>query len=415
MSQIKKTIAVFIGGRSPEHDVSVVTGLQVLSAIDPARYDAFPVYIANDGRWYIGDALRRRDNYLFDRNTVKNLTEVTLDMNVKAAGTSKGALIATGKSLMGGAKTVATFDVAMPAFHGLYGEDGNIQGAFEVAGIPYTGMRTMASSVLMDKAVSKYALQALGIPHLPCAILKRPDEGYMLPTDQIDTQMKAAKIKFPCILKPTHLGSSIGVAKVENAEEVRACLPPVFEYDDSAILEPFVPNLVEYNVAVSKAFGGGVKLSAIERPKATEELLDFKQKYLSSGDNKAGAKSGGTKNPGDISEGMLSLTRELNPDLSAKHTANIQKWAKAMFGGLAGTGAPRIDFIGDSKSGEIWLNEVNPCPGSFGYFLWEAAEDSILFADFLTGLIEEAVTESQARALPRDPVPQDARLLKRPL
>ncbi len=415
MSQIKKDIAVFIGGRSPEHDVSVVTGLQVLSAIDPARYNAFPVYISNDGRWYVGEALRQRENYLFDRNTVKQLTEVTLDLNVKDAGLAKGALVSTKKSLLGGAKVVKTFDVAIPAFHGLYGEDGNIQGVFEVAGIPYTGMRTMASSVLMDKAVSKYALQALGIPVLPCALLKRPDQGYMLPVDQITAQMSAADIQFPCILKPTHLGSSIGVAKVESAQEVKECLPAIFEYDDSAILEPFVPNLVEYNVAVSKAFGGEVRTSAIERPKATDELLDFKQKYLSGGDNKTGSKTGGTKNPGQISEGMLSLTRELNPKITKEQDSHIRAWAHAMFEGLGGTGAPRIDFIGDSKSGEIWFNEVNPCPGSFGYFLWEAAADPILFTDFLSGLIEEAITQSKSRALPRDPVPKDARLLKRPL
>ncbi len=415
MSQIKKNIAVFIGGRSPEHDVSVVTGLQVLSAIDPALYNAFPVYLSNDGKWYIGEALRRRDNYLFDRNTVKQLTEVTLDMNLKEGGTAKGALISTGKSLLGRAKAVATFDVAIPAFHGLYGEDGNVQGTFELAGIPYTGMRTMASALLMNKAVSKSMLQALDIPVLPCVELKRPDQGYMIPAEQITARMKAADIGFPCILKPTNLGSSIGVAKVTSIDEVRECLPAVFEYDDSAILEPFVPNLVEYNVAISKAFGGEVKLSAIERPKATDELLDFKQKYLSGGDDKTGSKSGGTKSSGQISEGMLSLTRELNPDLSDEQSTNIQKWAKAMFENIGGTGAPRIDFIGDSKTGEIWFNEVNPCPGSFGYFLWEAAPTPILFTEFITGLIKEAIIQSKSRALPRDPVPKDARLLKRPL
>ena len=210
-----------------------------------------------------------------------------------------------------------------------------------------------------------------------------------------------------------HLGSSIGVAKVDSPDDVKATLPTIFEFDDAAILEPFVENLVEYNVAISKAFGD-IKFSAIERPKATDELLDFKQKYLSGKDSKTGEKlGGGTKQVGAISEGMLSLTRELNPKLAKKQTADIQKYASAMFEAINGTGAPRIDFIGNSKTGEIWLNEVNPIPGSFGYFLWEAAEDSKLFTEFLTALLEEAISENRGRVLPKDPVPKDAQLFKR--
>src|SRR5690606_37757130 len=128
---------------------------------------------------------------------------------------------------------------------------------------------------------------------------------------------------------------------------------------------------VEYNVAVSR-IEGEVRTSAIERPKAQEELLDFKQKYLSGGDNKSG-----TKNPGESSEGMLSLTRELNPRLDKGQEENIRAWSRAMFIGVEGAGAPRIDYLCDSKSGEIWLNEVNPIPGSYGYFLWEAAEQPL--------------------------------------
>jgi len=148
----KKTIAVFFGGRSPEHDVSVVTGLQVLQAIDQTKYEAFPVYITTDGAWYIGDALRERANYLPDRTMLDSLTQVTLD--VAANGAPKGRLLARKKSIFGGVKPVE-FDVAVPAFHGLIGEDGNIQGLFETAKTPYTGMRTMASALTMDKGVSK--------------------------------------------------------------------------------------------------------------------------------------------------------------------------------------------------------------------------------------------------------------------
>ncbi len=404
----KKRIAVFFGGRSPEHDVSVVSGLQVLGALDPQKYDAFPVYITPEGLWLAGDVLRERANYMLGADSMKKATEVTLDLSPPDSPSERRGRLLPRRSGMFKRGAVEDFDVAIPVFHGYIGEDGNIQGLFETANIPYVGTRTMASAILMDKAATKHFLQSLEIPVLPCAVLHRPANGYFIPEDELSAL--ADIVGFPAIIKPTHMGSSIGVAKVNNLEELSACLPAVFEYDDSAVLEPFVSNLVEYNVAVSKAFGK-VRTSAIERPKAVSELLDFKQKYLAGGEG-GGTKSG-TKNPGAISEGMLSLTRELNPKLPKEKERDIKDWAIRMFTALGGTGAPRIDFIGDSESGEIWMNEVNPLPGSFGYFLWEAAEQPILFTDFLTGLVEEAVFENTRRRLPKDPVPKDARLFRR--
>ncbi len=407
----KKKVAVIFGGRSPEHDVSVVSGLQVLSALDPARYEGFPLYISPDGKWYVGEVLRDRENYLLSAKSMKSVIEVTLDVCVSYESVHKACLFPKKSSLLKKTKPIE-FDVALLSFHGLYGEDGNIQGLMELANVPYTGMRTMATSLLMDKIATKYVLEANDIPCLPYASLKRPRDSYKIPPTELDKL--TAHIKFPACLKPAHLGSSIGVAKVENIQEIQECLPAIFQYDDTAILEPFVENMVEYNVAVSK-LSGAVKFSAIERPKTTDELLDFKQKYLAgAGEGKDGTKTAGTKTAGAaISEGMLSLTRELNPKLPKKMQADILNWSAKMFEAMSGTGAPRIDFIGDSKTGEIWMNEVNPIPGSFGYFLWEAAADQLLFTDLLSGLVEEAIQENKGKSLPRDPVPKDARLLKR--
>ncbi|MGB4057906.1 MAG: D-alanine--D-alanine ligase [Alphaproteobacteria bacterium] len=397
----KKRIAVFFGGRSPEHDVSIVTGLQVLAALDQSRYEVFPVYVTTDGVWLTGDVLRHKGNYMLDANNRAACREVFLDVT-----TGRGGRLMPKKTGLFGGKEIE-FDVAIPAFHGLYGEDGNMQGVFETVGAAYAGMRTMASAILMDKAVTKMAMVGLGIPVLPWAVLTRPAEGFFIPADVIEATLRASRISFPCILKPSHLGSSIGVAKVNNAEEISACLPAIFEYDGVAIVEPFVPNLVEYNVAVSKVFGE-TRTSAIERPKTTQELLDFKEKYLSN------AGKGGKKTGTSGSEGMLSLTRDINPAMDARMEHNIRDWAMRMFAGLRGTGAPRIDFIGNSKSGEIWLNEVNPCPGSFGYFLWEAAAAPVLFSEFLTAMVEEALLERRKTILPKDPVPMAARLHRRP-
>ncbi len=401
MAKTKKKIAVFFGGRSPEHDVSIVSGLQLLHAIDQTEYDAFPVYISGKGEWYIGDVLRERANFLPDKNTYAQTRRVTLDVNVSG----RGRLIETGAKLIGSPK-VTEFDVALPVFHGLNGEDGNLQGLLEFINIPYAGMRAMASSILMDKVATKRFLKALDINCLPYTVLERPADGsYQIALDDIETAM--ADISYPACIKPAHLGSSIGVAKVESAEDIQACLPAIFQYDDTAIVEPFVKNLVEYNVAVS-ALRGSVELSALERPKAADELLDFKQKYLSGGDNKSG-----NKIPGDISEGMLSLTRELHPEISEDIETFIKDSAVKMFEGLQGSGAPRIDFISDGKTGEVWLNEVNPIPGSYGYFLWEAASDPILFTQFTSLLIEEAMRLHKTKHMAADPVPMDARLFKR--
>ncbi len=405
MPQDKKKIAVFFGGRSPEHDVSVVTGLQILSAIDQSIYDAYPVYITPQGEWLHGDdLLRDRNSYMLSAASRKKLRNGGLD----TSAIGRGRIVSPKRSAFD-KETIAEFDVAIPAFHGLNGEDGNIQGLFEFAGIPYVGMRTMASSILMDKAATKRILQSADIPMLPYALIKRPDQGYLIAEETLKGLM--GEVAFPCIVKPTHLGSSIGIAKASNMEELRASLPAIFEYDDTAIIEPFVENLVEYNVAVSAAMGA-VRLSAIEKPKTQDELLDFKQKYLSGGGEKTGSKLG-QKSSAPVSEGMLSLTRDINPDLPAGMGDNINRWALDMFKAVDGTGAPRIDFIGNSKTGELWLNEVNPLPGSFGYFLWEAADDPIFFTDFLSALIEEALRENKKRTLPKDPVPQEARLLKR--
>ena len=172
MTKNKKTVAVFFGGRSPEHDVSVVTGLQVLSAIDESQYDAFPVYVAPDGEWRIGDVLRERGNYLLSADNLKQTKAVTLDPKADRGG----RLISKRGGFLGQTKPIE-FDIAMPCFHGLYGDDGNIQGLFELTNIPYTGMRTFASSVLMDKAATKRMLHSADIPTLPYAVLNRPKKG----------------------------------------------------------------------------------------------------------------------------------------------------------------------------------------------------------------------------------------------
>jgi D-alanine-D-alanine ligase len=392
-------VAVFLGGRSPEHDVSVITGLQALKAIDQDRFVAFPVYVTPRGEWLVGESLSERRNYLPDARARGELTEVTLSLGEPGRG-----VLVPKRSGLFSRRPPQEFDAAVLAFHGLGGEDGQTQGLFETANLPYTGMRTLASAVFMDKAATKRLLRGLDIPLLPYAIVSRTPGG--LPSEDALRRLLEG-IGLPCIVKPVHLGSSIGVGKADTVEEVRALLPTIFRLDNQALLEPFVPNLVEYNLSVMRA-AGAVRTSAIECPKRAEELLDFRQKYLSGGSDK-----GGVKGETADSQGMLSLTREINPALPAELEASLRRWAVAAFEAVDGTGAPRIDFYCNAATGEVWLNEVNPCPGSFGYFLWEAADPPIRFTALLSLLIDEALTRHRESQLPDDPVPAEARLLRR--
>lgn len=402
----KKKIAVVFGGRAPEHDVSVVSGLQMLQSIDSSAYEPFPVYIAQDGTWYVGDALWERDNYIPKGSVLDGLTAVQLD----CAGSENGGVLRPIKSGLFSKQKDVTFDVALPVFHGNIGEDGAFQGMMELADVPYAGMRAKACSIYMDKDTTKKAVEGLGVPQLPYAIVMRPREGLLVDKNELEALL--SHISFPCCVKPAHLGSSIGVGKADDLDEARAILADIFKLDDKAIVEPFVENLVEYNVAVRARSDGSIATSAIERPKTDKELLDFKEKYMSGG---GGSKKLDGKKVSEepISQGMLSLTRDLNPDIRSEDAAIIRGYAETLFTVFDPAGAPRIDFISNGKTGEIWFNELNPIPGSYGYFLWEAAEENILLTDFLTELIEEALTIYSRKSLPEGLVPKEARLLNR--
>jgi D-alanine-D-alanine ligase len=397
----RQRIAVFFGGRSPEHDISIVTGLQALHAIDSSRYDAFPVYITPQGEWLVGEPLAERANYLPSAPLREQLTRVMPDVTVSG----RGVLLSREKRFLR-QPPPTLFDIALLAFHGTVGEDGQVQGLFETANIPYTGMRTLASAVLMDKAATKRMLRGLDIPMLPQALISKPASGLMVERKVLDEAVQ--QITFPAVVKPNHLGSSIGVSKVENINELATVLPQIFRLDPIAILEPYVPNLVEFNVSICRF--GTIRTSAIEKPKRTEDLLDFKQKYMPAG--LSGAKQG-VKSAGQESQGMLSLTRELNPPLPIHMEDNIRRWAEQAFLSVVGTGAPRIDFLCNAATNELWLNEINPCPGSFGYFLWEAAAPPVSFTKLISHLLEEAVEQHRLTQLPSDPTPEQARLFSR--
>ncbi|WP_374763088.1 D-alanine--D-alanine ligase [Yunchengibacter salinarum] len=389
----RQVIAVLFGGRSVEHDVSILTGLQFLEALDPERYSGLPVYIDPLGHWWTGAPLLRRSQYPIKADDPpRGLQRVRPDL-ARPAG-SRPRLVATRKGLFGTRETLLPFDLAVPALHGSNGEDGTLQGLLDFADIPYAGCRTLAAAATMDKAFFKSICRDGGLTVLPDLVVDRPEHGQFLDPDTVAQTLSDAlgADPYPLIVKPCNLGSSVGVQRATDRDGLMAALTGVFRLDGRALVEPCVTSLVEYNVAVRRAPDGRVLTSAIERPLAKGDVLDFANKYRAGGD------AGGPKLDGAESEGMASLNRELDPEsLSDAQARQIRETAESLFDGLDLAGSVRVDFLADADSGDLWLNEVNTCPGSFAYFLWEAAETRTSFLDLTHDLIREGFRLSGKR------------------
>ncbi|MBU1174459.1 MAG: D-alanine--D-alanine ligase [Alphaproteobacteria bacterium] len=379
-----RKIAVLFGGSSPEHDVSVVTAQQVMDAVDPADYDIVPVYADFENRFLVGPRLRDVSTY---RPKPSGTAEIGFGWGERGAEIRpvSGAPI--------------PIDCAMPVFHGLYGEDGRVHGLLEWLGIPVTGFSATHSALAMRKDLTKTIAADVGVPVLPHVTA---DRNKLRNAKAFVAEVRERNIGFPAIVKPVNLGSSIGVGIAHDEDELVQLCAGVLTKDSLVMVEPRVPHLVEYNVALRND-AGTIRLSAIERPKPSTELLDFKEKYLSGG--------GGAKGSSLPSQGMLSLTRDINPELDEARREAVTRNAVKVFRAFGSRGAPRLDFLCNNETGEIWFNEINPIPGSYGYFLWERAERPLLFPELVAHLVEEALATSLKPF--DDPVPQGAWLLPR--
>ncbi|RYG58579.1 MAG: D-alanine--D-alanine ligase [Alphaproteobacteria bacterium] len=383
-------VAVIFGGPSSEHDVSVLTGLQVLEALDPAKYEGFPVYVGLDGQWWTGDALRNRKNYIPDAALKRELVRVSLNIGASREG-GRWLLREVGGGLLKRGKTFA-FDVVIPALHGTWGEDGTLQGVLASEGIPVVGGNVGAMGLTINKMWTTGAAASAGLPV--------PATMYVARGQDVAAKLDAWKGTYPVFVKPNTLGSSIGARVAKDRADAEQAVAEVFRLDTAALVQRCIGNLVEYNVAVRRNRKGQLETSAIERPLRAGESLDFKDKYLSGGGlDKLGNKLGAAR------EGMASATRVLNPpELDAARDGQIRNWAKALFEAVDLAGAPRLDFLCDETTGEIWFNEINPLPGSFGYFLWEGAQESVGFSELLDDMIGEARSRMRSHARVVDPV-----------
>ncbi len=381
-----KTIAVVFGGRSSEHEISIITALQAISALDTLRYRVVPIYIDFTGKWFTGDVLLNKDFYKGLPGNLSKATPVALlpDPNVKGIVpiSSKGTL-----SL----KDALPIDVYFLTFHGQYGEDGCVQGALEMADAAYTGCGVMASAAAMNKYLCKLFLQGHGIPVLPSVIIRRHEPIHDLRAVQQKIMSHAGLERFPLFVKPCHLGSSIGISIAHDIPSLNAALANVFRYDDEAIIEPCVTKILEINVAVLD--GNPPIASVVEIPISSGQALTYEDKYM----------RGGSKTS-DASQGMAGLTRIIDPkDLSPDIKKQVIDDSLKSFSLLGCSGTGRFDFIYDMDQKKLYFNELNPIPGSLAFYLWEKSHPSLLYTEVLDRLISQAQQrKSQRLALQRD-------------
>jgi D-alanine-D-alanine ligase len=366
---MKKNIGIFFGGRSAEHEISIITAMQAIKAIDKDKYDVTPIYIGKDGVWYTNRYfwLTKIENY---QNQVLQLKHCT---RLVPSFSADGSLLSYPSGLLKQSKVVAKIDVAFPVFHGAYGEDGCFQGIFEVMNIPYVGSNVAASAVCMNKILTKEICSAIEIPIIEfCKI-----EADLWAKNQSECLKKIKEtLNFPVIVKPNNLGSSIGVSKVAHDNELADAIDLAAAYSGDILIERCVTAIKEVNCSVAET-EKGIEVSECEEPLVLEgNLLGFAEKYL-------------PENNADASKGMASAKRKLPADISDALKKEIQKYSAKIFEHLGCSGVARIDFIIDTAQNRVCLNEINTIPGSLAFYLWEASGKN--FSVLLSELIENAV------------------------
>lgn len=375
-----KTVAVIFGGRSTEHDVSIITALSsIIRPLELSKeYKVEPVYIARSGAWYWDTRLK--DISLFTSGDIEEFLRRSQPVSVQF----DGGMTLVKSSGIAGRKQLKKIDVAFPAMHGTYGEDGSLMGLLEMAGVPYVGCNQPASLLAMDKVLAKLMAEAHGIA--------TPKFVYFQKSLLEQDAAKAIRqvhdnLKYPVFVKPAHLGSSIGISRAANEQELRNALEVAGHYDNKVLVEEAVQNLIEVTLPI---MGNEQPQAALlERPLTTaEDFFDFDTKYMQGG--KKGGKKGGAKG----AQGYSQLPAELPKDLYQK----AEKTGLEVYKALGCTGTARVDMLIDSKSGQVYFNEVNPLPGSLYAHNWrQAGVSSIELVRRLIDLAEERHSRDNAR------------------
>lgn len=371
-------VGVIFGGETVEHEVSVISAVQAMTKMDQEKYEIIPIYITKEGEWYTGDMLRDIDYYQ-DLDLLKKYAKNVVLYK------RKGAFILQTKGFF--KKIVKELDVAFPIVHGTNVEDGVLQGYLQTIGIPFVGPDTYAAVVGQDKLYMKsiWSLEKLPMTEFVWFY----DSEYRNGKEEVIKRVN--KLKYPVIVKPVSTGSSVGIKVVKKREELEEAIDEAIQYDHKIIVEEVVGNLKEVNISVL-GNSDNVSLSEIEEVLPSHDFLTYEDKYVGNGKIKG---KGSFKQPIKTSKGMLSASRKLPADLTAKMRKEIEEVAEKAFKSLGSSGCCRIDFLIDEKAKKVYINEINSIPGSLAFYLWEAK--GVNYTSLLDDMINIAVKDYKKR------------------
>ncbi len=368
---MKTNVAVFFGGRSVEHEISVISALQAINAFDKDKYNIIPIYISKQGRWYTGPQLLDIKNYRDMSRLVSQAEEVFMrpeygDFNLYKVHTG----LLSKKN-----PVVVELHVAIPVLHGTNGEDGVFEGLLETIGIPFAGCNTLSSANGMDKITMKMILRAENVPVV----------DYVWFTDHQwnssrDEQVKKIeeKLGYPVIVKPANLGSSVGIGTASNRAELIEKINNAEKFSQRIIVEHMIEQLKEINCSVL-GDADEHQASVCEEPIKTGKFLSYEDKYM-----------GGSK----TTQGMQASDKRIPADLPTEVSEKIRHIAAETFRVLSCHGVSRVDVMIDEKDGNVYVNEINTIPGSLSFYLWEAS--GITFTQLMDRLVALALKRKRA-------------------
>ena len=362
---MKIRVGVFFGGKSVEHEVSVISGLQAYNSFNREKYEPIAIYITKENELYTGDAIADIANYKNIPELLKKSTRVFFMYEQNKLQLIQYPVKKFGSSV------VAEIDVAFPVVHGANVEDGSLQGFLRHYNIPFVGCDVMPSAVTMDKYVMKTVLKDNDIPVLDCVTLNVKE--YQRDEEAAYAKVEG-KIAYPVIIKPVNLGSSVGIKVAKDREGLREALEYAFTFGPKVLVERAIMNLREINCAVLGDYEQA-QASECEEPISSDEILSYEDKYV------AGSKTG--------SEGMRTARRELPANLTPEKREEIRQMAVKTFQVLNCNGVSRIDFMIDKDTDQVYVNEINPIPGSLAFYLWEALGKP--YAELLDDMIKLAL------------------------
>lgn len=377
---MKIKVGVLFGGKTVEHEISVISAIQAMGYLNRDKYDVIPIYITKNNEFYVGENIGKIESYTDINNLLKTSQRIIM---VNEGG--KTQLIKYPQKLF--SKPLYDYiDIAFPVVHGTNVEDGTLQGYLKMFNIPYVGCDVLSSAVGMDKYVMKTVLKDNGIPVLDCKCYTA--NLYDEDSERVVNEIESA-IGYPVIVKPVNLGSSIGISKAENRSELFDSLDTAFHYATKVLVETAVQNLKEINCSVLGDYETA-EASECEEPVSSDKILTFAEKYIGDGSAKGakGAK-GGVKSSPSGSKGMATLKRKIPADITDAQRTEIREMAVKAFKCLGCNGVSRIDFMMDTKSGNIWLNEINTIPGSLSFYLWEPL--GVKYTELLDRMISYAL------------------------